>query len=51
MFTSGSENIHFVERVKSGVRYALTVSFTCDKKYAIKDPSITSWYVLVSLIY
>lgn len=42
MFTSGSENIHFVERVKSGVRYALTVSFTCDKKYAIKDPTIAS---------
>lgn len=42
MFTSGSENVHFVERIKSGVRYALTVSFTCDQKYAIKDPSVTS---------
>lgn len=38
MFTSGSENIHFVERVKSGVRYALTVSFTCDLIYSIDDP-------------
>lgn len=40
MFTSGSENLHFVERVTSGTRYALTVSFTCDQKYAIDDPSL-----------
>jgi len=39
-FTSGSENQHFVEKVESGVRYAITVSFTCDKKFAIKDPSL-----------
>lgn len=38
-FTSGAENPHYVERVSSGVRYALTVSFTCDPKFAIKDPS------------
>ena len=37
-FTSGSENEHYVERVESGTRFALTVSFTCDKRYAIRDP-------------
>lgn len=39
MFTSGSENLHAVERVQSGVRYALTVSFTCDANAAISDPN------------
>ncbi|XP_041362969.1 2-oxoglutarate and iron-dependent oxygenase domain-containing protein 3-like isoform X2 [Gigantopelta aegis] len=37
-FTSGSENIHFVERLKDGVRYAITVSFTCDPSQAVPDP-------------
>ena len=37
-FTSGSENQHFVEPVESGTRYAITVSFTCDRKFAINDP-------------
>ncbi|KYN32227.1 hypothetical protein ALC56_13605 [Trachymyrmex septentrionalis] len=37
IFTSGSENVHLVEKVKSGTRYALTVSFTCDKNAAISD--------------
>ena len=37
-FTSGSENPHFVEKVVSGQRFAITVSFTCDPKAAIKDP-------------
>jgi len=37
-FTSGSENKHYVERVTNGTRYAITVSFTCDKKHAIRDP-------------
>ena len=41
MFTSGSENLHHVEKVTSGTRYALTVSFTCDQKYAIDDPSLS----------
>ncbi|XP_069701340.1 2-oxoglutarate and iron-dependent oxygenase domain-containing protein 3-like [Periplaneta americana] len=40
MFTSGSENLHYVERVTAGTRYALTVSFTCDQKYAIDDPTL-----------
>lgn len=40
MFTSGSENLHFVEKVTSGERYALTVSFTCDIEAAIKDPEV-----------
>lgn len=42
MFTSGSENLHAVERVKSGTRYALTVSLTCDINAAISDPSFSS---------
>lgn len=37
MFTSGAENLHYVEKVSSGVRYAITVSFTCDPSKAIKD--------------
>ncbi|KAJ3661465.1 hypothetical protein Zmor_005860 [Zophobas morio] len=39
MFTSGAENPHFVERVSSGVRYAITVSFTCDASKSISDPT------------
>ncbi|XP_076804084.1 2-oxoglutarate and iron-dependent oxygenase domain-containing protein 3-like [Clavelina lepadiformis] len=39
-FTSGSENPHHVERVTSGTRYALTISFTCDPKSAIADPLV-----------
>lgn len=39
MFTSGKENTHFVERVRSGTRFAMTVSFTCDPKHAISDPN------------
>lgn len=39
-FTSGSENEHFVEKVSEGVRYAITVSFTCDPKFAINDPNL-----------
>ncbi|XP_076458088.1 2-oxoglutarate and iron-dependent oxygenase domain-containing protein 3-like [Babylonia areolata] len=39
-FTSGSENPHFVERLTEGVRYAITVSFTCDPKQAIADPTL-----------
>ncbi|GFG35427.1 hypothetical protein Cfor_05633 [Coptotermes formosanus] len=42
MFTSGSENLHYVEKVSSGTRYALTVSFTCDQKHAIDDPMLLS---------
>ena len=38
-FTSGSENEHFVEKVKGGTRFAITVSFTCDKRFAISDPT------------
>lgn len=29
-FTSGSENEHMVEKVTQGVRYAMTIPFTCD---------------------
>ena len=37
-FTSGIENKHFVKPVNSGVRYALTLGFTCDATKAIADP-------------
>uniref|UniRef100_A0A1B6FBI5 Fe2OG dioxygenase domain-containing protein n=1 Tax=Cuerna arida TaxID=1464854 RepID=A0A1B6FBI5_9HEMI len=40
MFTSGKENLHYIEPITSGVRYALTVSFTCDKTFAISDPTV-----------
>ncbi|KAH6942144.1 hypothetical protein HPB50_001440 [Hyalomma asiaticum] len=40
-FTSGSENPHYVEKVNKGVRYALTVSFSCDPSKAIRDPGRT----------
>lgn len=39
-FTSGSENPHHVERVVRGLRYALTVSFSCDPAKAIADPRL-----------
>ncbi|GAA6110239.1 urotensin-2 receptor 2 isoform X1 [Tachysurus ichikawai] len=39
-FSSGSENLHHVEKVAWGTRYAITVSFTCDPDYAIADPSL-----------
>eukprot|EP00455_Lapot_gusevi_P002354 TRINITY_DN1092_c0_g1_i2.p1 TRINITY_DN1092_c0_g1~~TRINITY_DN1092_c0_g1_i2.p1 ORF type:complete len:289 (-),score=37.37 TRINITY_DN1092_c0_g1_i2:28-894(-) len=31
VFTSGDENVHRVEQVTKGVRYALTIAFTCDE--------------------
>ncbi|KAM4692500.1 2-oxoglutarate and iron-dependent oxygenase domain-containing protein 3 [Rhinophrynus dorsalis] len=40
-FTSGSENLHRVEKVNWGTRYAITISFTCDPKHAIEDPKWT----------
>lgn len=40
MFTSGSENEHFVEKVTEGKRYALTVAFTCDPSKKIKNREI-----------
>lgn len=39
-FSSGSENLHRVERVRWGTRYAITVSFTCDPAHAISDPDL-----------
>lgn len=39
-FTSGSENVHYVEKLESGVRYAITISFTCDPEMAISDPDV-----------
>lgn len=40
MFTSGAENLHYVEKVTEGTRYALTIAFTCDARHAIPDPLI-----------
>jgi len=37
-FTSGHENFHHVAKVTRGVRYAVTIAFTCDPKEAIGDP-------------
>lgn len=37
-FTSGAENMHHVEQVTTGVRYAITISFTCNKEHAMMDP-------------
>ncbi|XP_056627596.1 urotensin-2 receptor 2 [Triplophysa dalaica] len=39
-FSSGSENLHLVEKVNWGTRYAITVSFTCDPEFAIDNPSL-----------
>ncbi|KAF7249076.1 2-oxoglutarate and iron-dependent oxygenase domain-containing protein 3 [Varanus komodoensis] len=38
-FTSGSENLHHVEKVHWGTRYAITISFTCNPDHAIGDPA------------
>ncbi|XP_037093727.1 2-oxoglutarate and iron-dependent oxygenase domain-containing protein 3-like [Pollicipes pollicipes] len=38
-FTAGWENPHQVEPVADGVRFALTVAFTCDASQAISDPA------------
>jgi len=40
MFTSGAENLHYVEKVTKGVRYALTIAFTCNSNQAIPNPRI-----------
>lgn len=37
LFTSSEENIHYVSRVLSGTRFALTIAFTMDEKKAVKD--------------
>ncbi|XP_041283265.1 2-oxoglutarate and iron-dependent oxygenase domain-containing protein 3 isoform X2 [Onychostruthus taczanowskii] len=37
-FTSGSENLHRVERVRWGTRFAVTISFSCDPRHGIADP-------------
>ncbi|XP_030630067.1 2-oxoglutarate and iron-dependent oxygenase domain-containing protein 3 [Chanos chanos] len=39
-FSSGSENLHRVEKVTWGTRYAITVSFTCDPEHAIANPAL-----------
>ncbi|XP_061401220.1 2-oxoglutarate and iron-dependent oxygenase domain-containing protein 3-like [Musca vetustissima] len=39
-FTSGWENKHHVEQVSEGTRFAVTISFSCDKKFSISDPKM-----------
>eukprot|EP01135_Chromosphaera_perkinsii_P003141 Nk52_evm30s236 gene=Nk52_evmTU30s236 len=39
-FTSGSENVHHVEKVTEGFRFAITISFTCEKKHMISQPGV-----------
>lgn len=39
-FTSGAENVHFVEKVLSGERFTLAISFTCNEEFAIPDPKL-----------
>ncbi|XP_037666646.1 2-oxoglutarate and iron-dependent oxygenase domain-containing protein 3 [Choloepus didactylus] len=40
-FTSGSENLHRVEKVLWGTRYAVTIAFTCSPDQGIADPVLT----------
>lgn len=40
-FTSGSENLHRVEKVHWGTRYAITIAFTCNPDHGILDPTLT----------
>ncbi|MBZ3875785.1 2-oxoglutarate and iron-dependent oxygenase domain-containing protein 3 [Sciurus carolinensis] len=40
-FTSGSENLHRVEKVLWGTRYAITIAFTCNPDHSIEDPAFT----------
>lgn len=40
-FTSGSENLHRVEKVRWGTRYAITIAFTCNPDQGIADPAFT----------
>lgn len=40
-FTSGSENLHRVEKVRWGTRYAVTIAFTCNPDHGIADPAFT----------
>ncbi len=35
-FTSGHENMHYVEPVTSGERWALTIAFSCSAKDALQ---------------
>uniref|UniRef100_A0A8C3GAY8 2-oxoglutarate and iron dependent oxygenase domain containing 3 n=1 Tax=Cyclopterus lumpus TaxID=8103 RepID=A0A8C3GAY8_CYCLU len=39
-FSSGTENLHRVEKVEWGTRFAITVSFTCDPAHGISDPAM-----------
>uniref|UniRef100_A0A2K6KDK6 2-oxoglutarate and iron-dependent oxygenase domain-containing protein 3 n=2 Tax=Rhinopithecus bieti TaxID=61621 RepID=A0A2K6KDK6_RHIBE len=38
-FTSGSENLHRVEKVHWGTRYAITIAFSCNPDHGIEDPA------------
>ncbi|XP_076964174.1 2-oxoglutarate and iron-dependent oxygenase domain-containing protein 3-like [Callospermophilus lateralis] len=40
-FTSGSENLHQVEKVHWGTQYTITIAFTCNPDHSIEDPAFT----------
>eukprot|EP00042_Codosiga_hollandica_P031393 m.190380 g.190380 ORF g.190380 m.190380 type:complete len:127 (-) comp53628_c0_seq30:38-418(-) len=40
-FTSGAENNHRVQPIINGMRFALTLGFTCLSEFAIADPSLS----------
>ncbi|KAG8128976.1 putative PKHD domain-containing transmembrane protein [Naja naja] len=50
-FTSGSENLHHVEKVHWGTRYAITISFTCNPDHGIRDPVTYGSFDYTSLLY
>ena len=50
-FSSGTENVHYVRRVTSGTRYALTIAFTRNEEDSVEatldvlyGPHITDWH-------
>ncbi|CAG2175560.1 unnamed protein product [Oppiella nova] len=53
-FTSGSENEHFFERVTSGTRYALLMTFTCDPKFAVNGLQVDMpkvWHGFAAMVW
>lgn len=38
-FTSGSENLHRVEKVRWGTRYSIVMAFTCNPDNSVTDPA------------
>lgn len=47
IYTSGPENRNYIEKVTSGTRYAINIPFTCNKDFALEEPSLsknTLWF-------